>query len=71
VNWTFLSTQPFFWRNAVWLPCRDGKARPTEPGLFPLAHGAPCRVGRLRGYGNSLVAPAAEEFIRAYMESKC
>jgi DNA (cytosine-5)-methyltransferase 1 len=57
-----------FWRNAEWLPCRDGKARPVEPGTFPLAHGAAARVGRLRGYGNAIVAPAAEAFIRAFME---
>lgn len=57
-----------FWRDAVWLPCRDGKARPTQPGIFPLAHGAAARVVRLRGYGDAIVAPVAEEFIRAYME---
>jgi len=34
---------------------------------FPLAHGAPARVGRLRAYGNAIVAPVAAEFIRAYM----
>jgi hypothetical protein len=28
---------------------------------------AEARVGRLRGYGNSLCAPAAIEFIRAVM----
>lgn len=50
-----------------WIPCRDGKWRPVEPGTFPLAHGAPARVGRLRGYGNGLVAPVAEAFIRAVM----
>jgi len=27
------------WDDLIWLPCRDGKARPTKPGLFPLAHG--------------------------------
>jgi hypothetical protein len=26
-------------------------------------------VGRLRGYGNAIVAPAAEAFIMAYMEA--
>ena len=36
------------WDSVEWLACRDGKARPTQPGLFPLAHGAPARVGRLR-----------------------
>ncbi len=77
-----------FWSDAVWLPCRDGKARPTQPGIFPLVagtsggvvrggnNGAPfnpnttpeARVGRLRGYGNALVAPCATEFIRSYLE---
>lgn len=56
------------WRDADWLFCRDGKWRPVEPGSFPLAHGAPARVGRLRGYGNAIVAQAAAEVIRAYME---
>jgi DNA (cytosine-5)-methyltransferase 1 len=36
------------WEPVEWLACRDGKARPTQPGLLPLAHGAPARVGRLR-----------------------
>jgi DNA (cytosine-5)-methyltransferase 1 len=57
-----------FWRNADWLPCRDGKMRPIEPGTFPLAHRAAARVGRLRGYGNAIVAPQAEAFVRAYLE---
>lgn len=57
-----------FWRNADWLLCRDGKWRPVEPGSSPLAHGAANRVGRLRGYGNAIVAPQAEAFIRAVMD---
>lgn len=57
-----------FWSDAIWLPCRDGKARPTKPGIFPLAHGAPGRVGRLRAYGNAIVAAQATEFIKAAME---
>lgn len=56
------------WRDADWLLCRDGRWRPVEPGSFPLAHGAAARVGRLRGYGNALVAPQAEAFIKAVME---
>lgn len=56
------------WTACEWIPCRDGKSRPVEPGTFPLAHGAPARVGRLRAYGNAIVAPLAEEFIRAYAE---
>ncbi len=54
-----------FWRDADWLLCRDGKWRPVEPGTFPLAHGIANRVGRLCGYGNAIVAPQAEAFIRA------
>ena len=55
------------WANADWVFCRDGKWRAVEPGTFPLAHGAPNRVGRLRGYGNAIVAPQAEAFIRAFL----
>ena len=58
-----------FWRGADWLSCRDGKWRPVEPGTFPLAHGAPSRVGRLRAYGNAIVAPQAQVFIEAVMEA--
>ena len=56
-----------FWRDADWLGCRDGKWRPVEPGTFPLAHGLPARVGRLRGYGNAIVPQVAEAFIRSVM----
>jgi DNA (cytosine-5)-methyltransferase 1 len=55
------------WRDADWLHCRDGKWRPVEPGTFPLAHGAPARVGRLRGYGNAINAEAAQAFIESVM----
>lgn len=57
------------WRAADWLLCRDGKWRPVEPGTFPLAHGAPARVGRLRAYGNAINAEAARVFIECLMES--
>lgn len=72
-----------FWRDADWLFCRDGKWRPVEPGTFPLVDGAAARmgrvepgvarvassnrVGRLKGYGNTINAHAAAAFIRAYM----
>jgi hypothetical protein len=80
---------PFgFWSDADWIACRDGKARPVEPGTFPLAsrpseelgrlrsdwrapagpQGFANRTGRLRGYGNAIVAPLAETFIRATMK---
>ena len=59
-----------FWRDADWLFCRDGKWRPVEPGTFPLAHGAPARVGRLRGYGNAINAEAARFFIEAVLETE-
>jgi DNA (cytosine-5)-methyltransferase 1 len=55
------------WRDADWLHCRDGKWRPVEPGTFPLAHGAPSRVGRLRAYGNAIVPQVAAKIIGAYM----
>ncbi|MFS1526236.1 DNA cytosine methyltransferase [Microbulbifer sp. 2304DJ12-6] len=57
-----------FWRNPDWLSCRDGKFRPVEPGTFPLANGAPARVGRLRGYGNAINAELATVFISSYIQ---
>jgi DNA (cytosine-5)-methyltransferase 1 len=56
------------WSDCDWLLCRDGRWRPVQPGTFPLAHGAAARMGRLRGYGNALVAPLATEFVRAYRD---
>jgi DNA (cytosine-5)-methyltransferase 1 len=55
------------WTRADWLPCRDGKSRPVEPGSFPLAHGIPGRVGRLRGYGNAIVPQVAAAFVSAFL----
>lgn len=57
-----------FWGNVDWLFCRDGKWRCVEPGTFPLVNGTPARVGRLRGYGNAIVAPQAQAFIEAFMD---
>lgn len=56
------------WGDVEWLQCSDGKIRPTQPGLFPLAHGATSRVGRLRAYGNAIVPQVAATFIRAVMD---
>ena len=58
-----------FWGASDWLFCKDGKWRPVEPGTFPLAHGATARVGRLRAYGNAIVAQQAQAFIEAVMNN--
>ena len=55
-----------FWAQSELLECSDGKARHVEPGIFPLAHGVPGRVGRLRAYGNAIVPQVAAEFVRAF-----
>lgn len=62
------------WDPCDWIPCRtpDGTGiewRPVEPGTFPLAHGAPNRVGRLRGYGNAIVAEVAATFLEAAFDA--
>lgn len=64
----FTSPTKGYWRDADWLFCRDGKWRPVEPGTLPLANGITSRVGKIKTYGNAIVAPVAEEFIRSYME---
>ena len=56
------------WREVIWLSCRDGRARPTEPSLRPLAHGVPARVGRLRAYGHAIVPQVAAWWIQVVME---
>jgi DNA (cytosine-5)-methyltransferase 1 len=56
-----------FWRDVDWLYCRDERWRPVMPHSFPLVNGAPARVGRLRGYGNGIVAPVATAFIEEIM----
>jgi DNA (cytosine-5)-methyltransferase 1 len=56
------------WANLEWLKCTDGKTRPTQPGLFPLADGVPARVGRLRAYGNAIVPQVAAAFIGTGIE---
>ena len=56
------------WHDCDWLPCIDGKARPVEPGTFPLAHGISGRVGLLRGAGNAICPETAAAFIQAFRE---
>jgi DNA (cytosine-5)-methyltransferase 1 len=53
------------WADLLWLPCTDGKSRPTQSGIFPLAHGIPARVAKLRAAGNAIVPQVAAEFIKA------
>jgi len=61
-----------FWRRADWVLTRPQRVgdrpglRPVERSSFPLAHGTPARVGRLRGYGDGIVVQAAKGFIEAY-----
>jgi DNA (cytosine-5)-methyltransferase 1 len=57
-----------FWAHFDAIPCRDGVYRRVEPGTFPLAHGVPARVGKLRAYGNAISPELAAEFIKAYLE---
>jgi DNA (cytosine-5)-methyltransferase 1 len=57
-----------FWGFADWLRCRDERWRAVEAGSFPLVNGAANRVGLLRGYGNAIVAPQAEEFYKIILE---
>ena len=58
-----------FWADCDWWYGRDGKYRPIGPGIQPLAAGAAARVLRLRGYGDSIVAPCAQVFIQAYLDT--
>jgi DNA (cytosine-5)-methyltransferase 1 len=59
-----------FWADADWILCRDDKWRPVEPSTFPLAHGYPARVGKLRAYGNAICPQVAQAFIEAAMECR-
>lgn len=59
-----------FWADCDWWYGRDGKYRPAGPGVQPLAHGSPARVGRLRMYGDAICVPAAQAFIEAYLDTE-
>jgi DNA (cytosine-5)-methyltransferase 1 len=59
------------WADTRWHECRDGKRRriPTQPSLYPLAHGLPHRVALLRGAGNAIVPQVAAQFIQASFQA--
>lgn len=71
-----------FWSAYDLIPCRDGKSRRTQPGLFPLVDGfswqladgrtskEASRVACLRGIGNAIVPQVAATFIRAFFETE-
>jgi DNA (cytosine-5)-methyltransferase 1 len=54
------------WERFDALPCSDGWRR-VRPGTFPVAHGIPARVVRLRGYGNAIVPELGAKFVRAFL----
>jgi DNA (cytosine-5)-methyltransferase 1 len=58
------------WSELEWIRCADGYARPTKPGLFPLAPRHPGDVAKLRAYGNAINPVAAAEVVRAWMGAK-
>ncbi|ANS03896.1 site-specific DNA methylase [uncultured Mediterranean phage uvDeep-CGR2-AD3-C191] len=53
------------WTPSIAIPCTDGKARRIGPGIMPLAHGVPARVGKIRAFGNAIVPQVAAEFVKA------
>lgn len=57
------------WSPSALIHCADGKTRRIcpEPGVFPLAHGVPGRVGLLRGYGNAIVPQLAAIFVESFI----
>lgn len=57
-----------FWSDAEWLVGRDGKLRPAEPGSFPLAHGLPRGMGRLRPWERKLADVAGAD-VRSLKEA--
>ncbi len=56
-------------RTAPWPNPRTGG--PDEPvaNVLQASYGVPGRVGRLRGYGNSIVPSVAAEFVAAYLDA--
>jgi DNA (cytosine-5)-methyltransferase 1 len=71
-----------FCRDGKWRPAKSclkplvvgsssGVVRGGDPGEpIDADYSTEARVQRLRGYGNAIVAPVAEAFIRAYMDTQ-
>lgn len=57
-----------YWTRHAWIRCSDGKRRPIEPGVLPLADGLSRPVDANAAYGNAIVIPAARTFIEAYLD---
>ena len=53
------------WQGAKHIECADGKARPIEPGIEPLAERLPGHMDLLRGAGNAIVPQVAAAFLCA------
>ena len=58
------------WHDCEWIECSDGRFRPVEPGVYPLAYGLSSPSPAIGPYGNAIVPQVAAEFIRAYMEER-
>lgn len=59
------SSKAGYWSRSEVVWCIDEKFRRVEPGTFPVAHGVPKRVAKLRALGNSIVPQVAAKFIEA------
>lgn len=56
------------WSQLEWIRCSDGKVRPAQPGIFPLAARHSGDVARLRAYGNAINPIVAAYVIRAWLD---
>lgn len=55
------------WNDHEWIDCSDGKQRPIEPGIYPLAYGLSSPSPAIGPYGNAIVIQQAQAFIEAYL----
>lgn len=56
------------WDDYEWVACADGKWRPTEPGIHPLAYGLLSPSPAVSSYGDAIVPQVAAEFIQAWVD---